>query len=233
MSIILATGNRRSPLAERGHDLYETPAVAVQALLRVERLPHVIWEPAAGRGAIVQVLREAGHIGVAQDLVDYGHPDIQSGIDFLTETAAPAGCEAIVTNPPYKNGLDGKFAAKAIELVPRVYLLCRLAFLESQRRSNVLDGGYFARVYAFKSRLPMMHRDGWEGPKAQSAMAFAWFVWDRNHRGGKPKIERIGTKRCSICDEQFIGREGAQTCSNRCRQKAYRRRVTDNVERVG
>jgi hypothetical protein len=68
MSIILATGNRRSPLAERGHDLYETPAVAVQALLRVERLPHVIWEPAAGRGAIVQVLRVAGHRVVAQDL---------------------------------------------------------------------------------------------------------------------------------------------------------------------
>ena len=129
MSIILATGNRRSPLAERGHDLYETPAVAVQALLRVERLPHVIWEPAAGRGAIVQVLREAGHIVVAQDLVDYGHPDIQSGIDFLTETAAPAGCEAIVTNPPYKSGLDGKFAAKALALVPKVYMLCRLARL--------------------------------------------------------------------------------------------------------
>jgi hypothetical protein len=118
------------------------------------------------------------------------------------------GCEAIVTNPPYKSGLDGKFAAKALALVPKVYMLCRLAFLESQRRSSVLDGGCLARVYAFKSRLPMMHRDGWQGPKAQSAMAFAWFVWDRNHRGGKPKIERIGTKRCSICDEQFIGREG-------------------------
>lgn len=42
----------RSPLAERGHDLYETPACAIEALLRVEPLPHQIWEPACGRGAI-------------------------------------------------------------------------------------------------------------------------------------------------------------------------------------
>jgi hypothetical protein len=29
----------------------------------------------------------------------------------------------------------------------------------------------------------MMHRAGWEGRKANSGMAFAWFVWDRAHRG--------------------------------------------------
>jgi hypothetical protein len=85
----------------------------------------------------------------------------------------------------------------------------------------------------------MMHRDGWDGPKAQSAMAFAWFVWDRDHRGGAPKIQRIGTTRCSVCDEQFIARRGALTCSSKCRQEAYRRRqkrakkrVTDKVRKT-
>jgi hypothetical protein len=29
----------------------------------------------------------------------------------------------------------------------------------------------------------MMHRAGWEGRKSNSGMAFAWFVWDRNHTG--------------------------------------------------
>jgi hypothetical protein len=29
----------------------------------------------------------------------------------------------------------------------------------------------------------MMHRDGWEGRKANSGMAFAWFVWNRAHAG--------------------------------------------------
>src|SRR6516162_8818181 len=77
---------QRHPLAERGHDLYETPDVAVEALLRVERLPHRIWEPAAGRGAIVRVLlRRAGHAVIASDVADYGFP-LDFVRDFLTET---------------------------------------------------------------------------------------------------------------------------------------------------
>src|SRR5689334_24083628 len=36
---------QRSPLNERGDDLYETPDVAVHALMRAEKLPHHIWEP--------------------------------------------------------------------------------------------------------------------------------------------------------------------------------------------
>ena len=50
-----------APVSERGNDLYETPPVAVHALLRVEALPRsaVIWEPACGPGSIVTVLRGA------------------------------------------------------------------------------------------------------------------------------------------------------------------------------
>jgi hypothetical protein len=55
--IALVTGSKAHRLRDRGADLYETPAVAVEALLRVERLPPHIWEPAAGRGSIVTVLR--------------------------------------------------------------------------------------------------------------------------------------------------------------------------------
>ena len=65
---------KRAALAERGHDLYETPPEATRALLEVERLPHRVWEPACGPGAIVTVLRAAGHDVVASDLVDYGDP---------------------------------------------------------------------------------------------------------------------------------------------------------------
>jgi hypothetical protein len=55
----------------RGHDAYATPAVAVEALLKVEQLPHTIWEPAAGDGAIVRVLRSAGFAVIASDVHDY------------------------------------------------------------------------------------------------------------------------------------------------------------------
>jgi hypothetical protein len=196
------TGNKSAPLAERGHDLYETPAVAVHALMRVEKLPQVIWEPACGPGAIVQTLREAGHIVIAQDLVHYGCPDSRGGLDFLEETAAPAGCECIVTNPPYRRDLVGKFVANAVALVPRVYMLVRLAFLESEGRSDILDGGRLARIYPFIQRLPMMHRAGWTGPRNKSAMGFAWCIWDRNHRGA-PKVKRIGFTKCKVVASHF------------------------------
>lgn len=176
------TGNLAAPLSERGDDLYQTPEVAVESLLRVESLPHCIWEPACGPGSIVRVLRGAGHTVYATDLVDYASPDQdESGWDFLMEQQLPIGVQAIVTNPPFKNA--GEFVAHALELCPRVVMLLRLAFMESQKRTPILDNGHLARVHVYRKRLPMMHREGWEGRKANSGMAFAWFVWDREHKG--------------------------------------------------
>jgi hypothetical protein len=184
----LVTGNRRAPLSERGHDLYETPAVVTEALLKVEDLPHRIWEPAAGRGAIVDVLRAHGHYVVVADLIDYGVPGQESGRDFLLERRAPDGIECIVSNPPYKNA--DAFVEHALKLCPRVIMLLRLAFLESVRRTPILDTGRLARVHVFKRRAPFMHRDGWAGPKVTSALAFAWFCFDRNH-GGPTTLHRV------------------------------------------
>jgi hypothetical protein len=172
---------QRAPLVDRGHDMYETPPVAVEALLRVERLPHHLWEPAAGRGAIVKVLRNAGHAVIASDLIDYGEPTHFHRRDFLMERKAPEGTEAIVTNPPYK--LAAEFVTHALQLCPLVVMLLRLAFLESERRRGVLDAGTLARVHVFRNRLPRMHRDNWNGPRASSSIAFAWFVWSRDHQG--------------------------------------------------
>jgi hypothetical protein len=172
---------QRAPLSARGNDVYETPAEAVCALVKVEDLPKCIWEPAAGPGSIVRALRAAGHEVYATDLCDYGCPDSESGIDFLMEYRAPSGVEAIMTNPPYK--LDAQFVEHALDLCPRVYMLLPLTFLEGQRRSAVLESGSLARVHVFRKRLPRMHRHGWAGPRATSTVAFAWFCWDGRHRG--------------------------------------------------
>src|SRR5262249_30882466 len=88
---VTATG--RAPLTDRRDDLYETPHVATRALLTVERLPHHVWEPAAGRGAIAEVLRAHGHQVIASDLVDYGIPTNFPRRDFLMELQAPEHCE--------------------------------------------------------------------------------------------------------------------------------------------
>jgi hypothetical protein len=174
----------RAPFSERGADLYETPVEATRALLKAEALPPFIWEPSCGRGAIITVLRAAGHNVVATDLVDYGIPITAPGYyGRVLEHTAPLRTQAIVTNPPYR-------CANALDLCPRVIMLLRLAFLESESRRDILEGSQLARVHIFRNRLPMMHRAGWTGPRARSAIPFAWFVWDAAHKG-PPELHRI------------------------------------------
>jgi hypothetical protein len=180
----------KTSLAERGHDLYETPREATEALLRAEKLPRNIWEPACGPGAIVRVLRAHGHTVLATDLIDYQSKDQDHAHrDFLMEARLPPGIEMLCSNVPFK--LASQFAAHALSLCPRVALLLRLSFLESgteksaagRARLQVLDSGHLARVHVFRNRLPMMHRDGWTGNRVSNPTPYAWFIWDRDYRG--------------------------------------------------
>jgi hypothetical protein len=184
---------QRHTLAERGDDAYFTPPPATEALLRRVQLPHRLWECACGDcTGILDVLRAHGHEVIGSDLVDYGRPDCFSRRDFLMEWKVPDGCEGIVTNPPHK--LAEEFVAHALKLCPRVIMLMRLAFFESDRRDYILENCGLQRILCFRKRLPMMHRKGWEGRKANSGMAFAWFIWDRSHTG-PTTIERISWER--------------------------------------
>jgi hypothetical protein len=176
------TGIGMSPYADRGDDFYRTPECAVHALLRVERFSGRIWEPACGDGAIVTMLRQTGHDVVASNLVDYGCPDSTSGVDFLTAQRAPDGVDTILTNPPFMHA--NEFVRHALALAPRVVMFLRFLFIESQGRCDIIDAGHLRRIYPFIDRLPMIHRNGWEGPRADAnIIQFAWFCWDRNYRG--------------------------------------------------
>lgn len=175
-------GTSRHALSARGNDLYETPVEATRALLAHAPLPSRIWEPACGPGAIVRELRAAGHEVIATDLVDYGErrcPDSEAGVDFLMTSEPRAAC--IVTNPPFK--LSDEFIRRGLELCDRVIVLQRLAALEGDRRSDLIDR-HLAMVLLGRERLPMMHRDGWQGPTiGNSGAPFGWFFFNRHHRG--------------------------------------------------
>src|SRR4029453_18822494 len=111
-----------APLEERRGNCYETPAVTVRALLKVERLPPVIWEPACGTGNIVTVLRQAGQNVIATDLKNRGCTESLDRIDFLLPVKVD--CDAIVTNPPF--ALAEKFVTLALMRAPSVIMLLRL-----------------------------------------------------------------------------------------------------------
>jgi hypothetical protein len=161
--------------ADRGLDAYFSPPEAVTSLIHIESryLPRCIWEPAAGDGAIVRPLQDAGFRVVASDIADYGL--VGCGIDYLS-SKPPPGVEGIVTNPPYK--LAMRFAEKAIRETYYLALLLRTNFLESTARLQFFRKHQPARIWISSRRLPMMHRHGWQGPRAPSNTCFAWFVWD-------------------------------------------------------
>jgi hypothetical protein len=136
------------------------------------------------------VLRDRGHLVIASDVHDYGGLDFVG--DFLAAAKMPAGAEAIVTNPPFN--IVEPFVERALQLCPLVIMLLRLAFLKSDRRCGILENRGLARIHVFRKRLPMMHRDQWAGKKANSGMAFAWFLWNRDH-AGPTTIHRLSWER--------------------------------------
>jgi hypothetical protein len=164
-----------------GPDFHATHPAATASLLAVEPLPHVIWEPACGDGAICRELERHGKKVIASDLNDWGYATATHRLDFLMERSAPEGVSTIVTNPPY--ALAAEFITHAMTLVPKACFLMRLAFLEGQRWPRGLDR-YLSRVWVSERRLPMMHRHGYEGPKlAASSIAFAWMTFETVHHG--------------------------------------------------
>ena len=181
---------------DRGLDFYQTPPEATRALLKHERLPHGLWEPHCGYGAIAEVLLDAGHAVCATDIEHRGYRHQSGTGNFLKTKRVPPGVEGIVMNPPFS--MAAIHVRHGLTICPFVCALLRLSFLEAgntttdaaEARRFCLDRGYLARVHVFKARLPMMHREGWNGKKSTSTVAFAWFVFDGDH-SGPPTIHRI------------------------------------------
>lgn len=159
-------------------DFYATPPEATEALLSVETFAPRVWEPACGDGAISRILKARGHHVQSTDLIDRGYGD--HGIDFLMEYKRTD--MDIVTNPPFKLGLE--FVQKALELTAgKVAMLNKLAWLEGQERGTFFKECPPSRVWVFSKRLSFGERTSPEVPNASGLIAFAWYVWDKAHKG--------------------------------------------------
>ena len=77
--------------------------------------------------------------------------------------------------------------------MPLVIVLLRLAALEGTARSDLIDH-HLRRVWLGRERLPMMHREGWNGRRlGQAGAPFAWFVFER-----EPRL-RVRLSRSAAC----------------------------------
>ena len=159
-------------------DFYPTPAPATRALLENVRFASEVWEPACGDGAISNELTGAGYSVVSTDLMDRGFGTPR--IDFLLERRLLA--PDIVTNPPFK--MAEEFVRHALELgAGKVAMMLRLAWLEGSARKRLFENSPLATVLIASRRLSMARGGVAVEGTAGGMIAFAWFVWDREHSG--------------------------------------------------
>ena len=185
-----ASSGQRSDL-----DFYETPLAVTKAFLEVSGWrpkTNVIWEPAAGNGAIVDVIYDMlpGVTVVTSDIktrqrgltleCDFLQHQWGEGLRFLEN-------KDILTNPPFS--LAQEFVEKALELVTGdVVMLLRLAFLETAQRRKLFDRKHLREVWVSSKRIHftspyLTQRELETGKKSNSGMAMAWFIFNRNYKG--------------------------------------------------
>lgn len=162
-------------------DYYATEPKAAELLLEQEEFHHTIWECACGEGHLVKVFEAHGHEVISTDLIYRGYGDPEP-LDFLNETIDDFEGD-IITNPPYKFALE--FVQRALESVKpgrKVAMFLKLQFLEGKSRKNFFQITPPRRVYVSSSRLKCAKNGKFESI-ASSAVAYAWFVWEKGYTG--------------------------------------------------
>ena len=197
------TGNTKaiySTLAASNHsdteraagDYYATEPKATRLLLENENFYKYVWEPAAGGGHMVDVLKEYGYNVKASDIVDRGCPGVEI-MDFLKVTKADIDRDFsrdIITNPPYKYARE--FVEHALELSmdgAKIAMFLKLQFLEGQARRELFKQHPPKTVYVSSGRLKCAPNGDFDKVQS-SAVAYAWFVWEKGYTG-RPKIKWI------------------------------------------
>lgn len=165
------------------HDYYATEPKAVELLLEQENFKFTIWECACGQGHMSDVLKQHGHNVVSSDLIDRGYPDtiVQ---DFLQTNGL--NCTDIITNPPYKYAKE--FVEHALDISidgVKVAMFLKLTFFESKARKKLFKKYPPKVVYISSSRLQCAKNGDFEkyGKGVGTAVAYAWFVWEKGYKG--------------------------------------------------
>jgi hypothetical protein len=99
---------------------------------------------------------------------------------------------------------------------------CRCTFWREQRPTHIFP----------LARRPSFTRGGTD------QCNYGWFIWDRGGCVlGSHWLQVLSEQApapvrwpiCTVCGAALTARRGAKTCGPKCRQKAYRQRVTDSV----
>ena len=177
-----------SPKERQTDDFYATDPLAASLLLGVEEFSGKIWECACGQGDLSKVFEHAGYDVLSTDLVYRGY-GCRDSVDFLSYEGASFDGD-IVTNPPYKHAAE--FIEKALSMVTeghKVAMFLKLLFLEGKTRKELFKKYPPRTVYVMSGRIRCA-KDGDFDKYRQSAVAYAWYVWEKGYTGD-PAIKWI------------------------------------------
>lgn len=157
----------------RALDFYPTPADVTRALLlfledeRILKTQRgvMIWDPACGDGAMLEVFSQLGYGFVGSD--------INVGVDYLSVPVYPL-VNAIITNPPFN--LSEQFIRKAVTEAPLVCMLLKSQYWHAAKRKLLFD------EYPPSYVLPLTWRPDFDGRGAPT-MEVYWSVWWRQAHG--------------------------------------------------
>ena len=167
-------------------DCYDTPYSMTGALLDHMEIPRGadILEPAAGNGAIVDVLSKRHKNITAYDIDPQA---VGAQRDFFDEKTS---YDYIITNPPYRQADAFVKHGKGLMGV-QMALLLRTNFLSGQKRFR--DGGIYDElsdilIFTRMSDLRAPLREDGKYPTA--GIVYAWMIWTKYFTGA-PEVSWI------------------------------------------
>lgn len=186
------TGNSKSVFSTLGasnhtdkerqiNDFYATDPIAAELLLQEELFSRNIWECANGQGHLAKVFEKHGFNVRKSDLIR--RTEGVEILDFLSPDNSEKWCGDIITNPPYKFAVD--FVRKALSLVEdgrKVAMFLKVQFLEGKERKKLFQEYPPKVIYVSSSRI-LCAKNGCFNHKDGSAVAYAWFVWEKGFKG--------------------------------------------------
>ena len=137
-----------------------------------------------------KAIEKAGYSVISTDIVYRGF-GFSASVDFLSIKNKECFSGDIITNPPYKYALE--FVEQALRVVKhhnKVAMFLKLTFLEGQKRKNFFRDNPPKTIYVSSSRLNCARNGEFEKFNRNSAVAYAWFVWEKGY-SGNPVIKWI------------------------------------------
>ena len=190
--------SNHSELERQHEDFYATHPIAMEKLLEREQFSDVVWEPAVGQGHLADVLKNHGYDVIVSDVVNRGYPGtiVQSFFDSTKQCRGGGIVDQskridIITNPPYKFAQE--FVEHALDVSTggtKIAMFLKIQFLEGASRYELFKKNPPRVIYVFSRRV-MCAKNGRFDDYDSSAMAYAWFVWEKGFCGD-PVIKWIG-----------------------------------------